>query len=241
MNFDPRNYEEENSELSPEEEERRFREIEEYYHSEAGYRYAKTYPECIEDAEYRRELFSRYTHLDTWLLYREALPLMFCANPHYFNFVSSGISDYHSKRFPEVEAAEGFRFNVLNPDAVKFERRVLPKVFVKWARTKGWAVPLELDCLIDAQGDRNEENRYSDHKNAEHNAQKRERVLKAALAVIAHAPDKCMHQGRLRAKEIFDQIDLSSNYVFGLHEELPLSDDKIKRLISESIKLIPDR
>jgi|GEM_PF-4017185 hypothetical protein len=201
--------------------------------------FAENYEYLVVDPKYRENLYKRYVNLDTWLLFSEAIGMVFIFDPNYLDSLASlHIENYGSEILPQVRAAANASFKVLNPDAPEDEWRVKPKEFLLWAEKKGWDIPEELHPILQPKKGNSS---YSSHPNAEHHAQRRERVLAAAVAVMASAPEKCKRNGKYSPSAIAAQIELSAEYVYGKYEDSPLSDRQTKDLIAKAIKLIPEK
>ncbi len=199
--------------------------------------YVENYPHLVGDKNYRRGLFSKFSKLDSWLLYSEALALVHCAEPIYFSRVAYLCSDYSELQLPQVKAAAGVSLKVINQSLDVESWRVKPEDFLKWAYKKGWDLPPDLLEVMGLSLQRKSFKVYSGHPNAEHHAQRRESVLKAALAVLVAYPDKCRIRGKVSATAIASLIEQKSPIWFE-DNDVPLSDREVKKLINGAINTL---
>lgn len=203
----------------------------------------QSYEQRLKDPDALRTFMEECTGLDSWLLYSEALPFCQGIDHREWNQVRGLHFDWQAKVISLIKASIGISLKVINPDAEEGDLRVKPKVFVKWLHSKDLRPHPELEAVLKMaySAEKQSKNQmYSQHGNAELHAQKREKVLAAAIAVMAAVPEKCQTNGKFTGSAISNQIDVFSTQVYGAGEDAPLGTRKVTEIISNALKLIPD-
>ncbi len=227
-----------------EEEEARSDFFAEMHQKEEARQYAIEHKTLVYDLSYRKRFYGRFIHLDTWLLFNEAVPIYFCYEPQYWISGYCAYIEESIQLLRQIAAGAGYTLNVLNPSAERIEWRVKPKEFIKWVADKDFDTPVELADIfgLDAEGKSQQKiGDYKTHGNTEHHAQRREKILAAALAVLSAVPDKCQNKGKISSSAIADQIELFGDHVYGQYEDPPLSRRTTIDTISKALKLIPEK
>jgi hypothetical protein len=186
-----------------------------------------------------KAFYKHYVKLDSWLLYEEALPISAGVHPHAWDAVRDLYPNWEARLRPIMKSAVSISLPLINPDAKERRWRVKPKDFVKWLHSKELWPRKELEEAlgIEHKAKSKKKTDYSDHPNAEHNAQKRQKVLEAALAILAAFPDQCRKGDKVSPAEIARIMEEKSPIWFG-NEDIPLSERGVRELISSAIKTL---
>jgi hypothetical protein len=203
--------------------------------------YEKKHLALVANPEALRIFYEDLARLDTWLLHSEAIPYCRAVEPSQWSSIEHGYRDWTDKLTPLIKAGVGATLMVINPDAKEKDWRVKPKEFVKWLHSKGMRPRKELEDVLKLKFTTNEaknESSYSEHPNAEHDAQKRQQILEAALAILANYPDQCMDKGKVSGAAIARIMEEKSTLWFK-YDDIPLSVRKVRELINQALKL-PD-
>jgi hypothetical protein len=203
-------------------------------------KYKEHHASLIDDSEALKKFFNDAVRLDTWLLHSEAIPYCMAVETSQWLDVKSSYRHWTDKVEPLIKAGVGVTLKTVNPDAKEKEWRVKPKEFVQWLHSKKIRPRKELEEVLGLNfADKAASNAtYSDHPNAEHHAQKRQKILEAALAILANYPDKCMDKGKVSGAAIARTLEEKSPLWFK-GGDIPLSERKIRDLINQALKL-PD-
>lgn len=203
--------------------------------------YKKHYVTLLENPIELKKFYTEKTLLDTWLLNSEAIPFLLGVEPSQWINIKGMHLKFIRELAPLIKASAGMTLKVINPDAKEKDWRVKPKEFVKWLHSKGIRPRQELEEVLKLKFTKNvvkEESSYSDHPNAEHHAQKRQKVLEAALAILANYPEQCMDKGKVSGTVIARIMEEKSPLWFK-NDDIPLSARKVRDLINQALKL-PD-
>lgn len=175
---------------------------------------------------------------DSLLLFSEALPMVLGAKQAEWRALAPKLSRSYAHLEELARSSLGVSLQVVNPDQKESKWRVPSKDFVEWVCSKiDWVKPE----LLNAFGIKRKQDAVAPIKNeinAERHARNREKVLSAALAVLAVAPEKCKVNGKITGAAIAKQIDLFSDYVYGAYEEPPLGHRKTLEVINNALRLI---
>lgn len=199
--------------------------------------YREKHIEVIKDSRFRTEFYKLVLQLDTWLLHSEAIPFLFCSRPNQWQDIRSLYSRQSSNLETMVKASEGVGILPVNLTAKPKELRVKPQEFIAWAHNKNLLPYPELADAIDLKNKVDKKPIYSNHKNAEHNAQKRQKVLEAALAILAAYPDQCVYRNRISGTAIY-KVMIDKSQIWFDYEELPFSEDVIVDLLNSALKTL---
>ena len=204
----------------------------------------QSYEQRLQDPDALKSFMEECAGLDSWLLYSEALPYCQGVDPREWRHVREGCLDWQAQVIRLIKAGIGISLKVINSAAEEGSLRVKPKVFVQWLHSNGIRPHPELEAVLGVEfsAEKKAKNKkYSQHGNTEFHAQRREKVLAAAVAVLAAVPDKCKRNGKISGSAISEQIDVFSTHVYGVGEEAPLGSRKVTEIISKALKLIPDK
>jgi hypothetical protein len=204
----------------------------------------QSYEQRLKDPDTLRMFMEECTGLDSWLLYSEALPFCQGVDHREWSQVRELHLDWQAQVIRLIKASIGTSLKVINPEAEDGGLRVKPKVFVQWLHSKGIRPHSELEVVLAmaySAEKKSKDEKYSKHGNAEFHAQRREKVLAAAIAVMAAVPEKCKRDGEFSGSTIAEQIDVFSTQVYGIGEDAPLGSRKVTEIISKALKLIPDK
>lgn len=202
--------------------------------------YKKQHTALIKDSEALKKFYENAVYLDTWLLHSEVIPYCMAVEPSQWFNIKSGYQQWTDKLSPLINAGAGDTLKIINPEAKERQWRVKPKEFVQWLHKKGLRPRKELEEVlgIKFKDENSRKENYNDHANAEHQAQKRQKILEAALAVLAHYPDKCMEKGKVSGTAIGRMIEQNSPFWFD--DEVPVSERGVTDLINKALNTIPD-
>lgn len=204
----------------------------------------QSYEQRLKDPDLLRIFMEECTQLDSWLLYSEALPFCQGVDPREWRHVREDCLEWQAQVIRLIKASIGTSLKVINPEAEEGSLRVKPKVFVQWLHGKGMRPLPELERVLGVEfsTEKKPKNKeYSKHGNAEFHAQRRAKVLAAAIAVMAAVPDKCKKNDRFSGSAISGQIDEFADKVYGPYEEPPLDIRKTRDIINQALRLIPDK
>lgn len=204
----------------------------------------QSYEQRLKDPDLLRIFMEECTQLDSWLLYSEALPFCQGVDPREWRQVRELHMAWQAQVIRLIKASIGTSLKAINPEAEEGSLQVKPKVFVQWLHSKEMRPLPELESVLGVElsaEKKSKNNEYNPHGNAEIHAQRREKVLAAAVAVMAAVPDKCKRNGKVAGSAIAEQIDVFSTQVYGVGEEAPLGSRKVAEIISKALKLIPDK
>lgn len=204
----------------------------------------QSYEQRFKDPDALRIFMEECTQLDSWLLYSEALPFCQGVDPREWRHVREDCLDWQAQVIRLIKASIGTSLKVINPEVEEGSLRVKPKVFVQWLHNKNINLHPELEAALGVSFSTEKAPKkkgYREHGNAEFHAQRREKVLAAAIAVMAAAPDNCKVNNKFSGSAISSQIDRFSDQVYGPYEEPPLGTRKTEEIINKALKLIPDK
>ena len=195
---------------------------------------------AVNDQSYREKFFKKAVKTESWNVQKEAIAYCFCSDPEHWRAVAPMYGQRAKNLEQQAMAAIGVSLTAINPIGKEKGVRVKTEDFVKWLHSKELLPYRELAEAIgikQAIDKPQEKPLYSDHKNAEHNAQKRQKVLEAALAILAAYPDQCVYRGRISGTAIYKVMIDKSNIWFG-YDDLPYSEDSIVDLLNKAIKTL---
>ena len=189
----------------------------------------------MNDPQKLNQFFKSHAKKDSWLLVKEALPIMQGIDPTEADSVGIwGLSWYRDARDLALSAGNNKTLNIINPQEKSKEWRAAPKDFAKWVNEKEiQSHSAFLKYLLPKA----KQATKSIHRNSEINAQKREEILNAALASVIAFPEECQVGGNFAATAIVRTIENHSKIWFQ-YDELPLTKDTMERLISKALKSV---
>ena len=186
----------------------------------------------------RCDFFGVVLKLDTWLLYKEAIPHCTGCHKHWWRDVRAEIySDWAEKVERLIDSPANKSLNILNPSDRKEDWRVKPKEFVKWLLDNGVQPRPELVVLLGLDSQSKAISQKSTHGNSERNAQTREQVLAAAFALLVNYPNKCESRGKISVPQIVRLMEEKSPILFQ-EGDLPLASRTAEDLLRKAIKTL---
>ncbi len=198
----------------------------------------------------QQRLYERWVTKDVWHLKNEALPLLFGFDPENKSRIRNG-NDFNSK-IDELWAhaqkcVEQGLLAVKNNNDEPDNWQIKPAVIYRWATVSRVYVPQEFTVLMEfvlstvKQTDNSDRN-YNEAGNNITDASvfdnDKERILGAALAILAAYPGKCKNnKGRIQANKIVDIINERGEFWFG--SQIPsLSNSAMTDLINRWLQTV---
>jgi len=196
----------------------------------------KRHSEIINDPYNQNEFIEEFLKHDTWLIFGEAIPISLGIHPLDTNDI--GITDFamFTKTKEIAKSSAGESLKVININNQPSLWRIKPADFVNWMVTKELA---PLQSLIDAFAPGTSNSKLNNvkkdkaHSNTNKHSSQREKVLFAALAVLAKYPEKCKTNGEVSVSAIADMMEQKSPIWF--EDDLPMARSGIENLIRASI------
>ena len=183
-----------------------------------------------EDRIEQQKIYEKWVVKESWHLKNQAIPLLLSMDPEN---VSISLCDKETEqKYQDLwehaqHCVEQELLFVLNRECPVDEWEASPTDVYKWAAISRVELPKELSPLMEfvlkslVPTVNYNNNSHSSKKQDEISYDKdRERILGAALAVLAAYPEKCKNtKGRVRAENILSLINENENALFG--EEIP--------------------
>lgn len=192
------------------------------------------YNQRIKSTEHLTSFFESHLKKDSWLVFDEAIPISNGIAPNEAGSIELYSKTWYRELKDLALAAQGNKtLSIINHESKPKQWRVTPKAFVKWALEKEININPVLVEVIKLE--KKTPSFKKAHGNTESNAQKRESILVAALAVLAAYPDKCKLNGKVSAAKIADQIEQKSDIWFG-YDDIPLKRRGVEDLIRKALK-----
>lgn len=189
------------------------------------------------NSEDQKAFIKRFIKMDTWLILLEAIPICLGYDKNYVDYARSD-KDY-LKIKDLVQSLVANNLDIIDHHLSIKEWKVKPKDFVRWLSDNDQFVIDEL-CIHFLSGEDSSlkpKNQAVSDVQSERHAVNREKVLMAAISILANFPDQCIGRGnKVSATEIARVMEVKSPLWFG-EDDLPLSPKTIKEIISKSIKL----
>jgi hypothetical protein len=186
--------------------------------------------------KYQKAFLQRFVKMESWLLLSEAIPICLGYGPEYEAY-AKGDKDY-SKIENLAKGLEASNLDIIDHHKPIKEWKVKPKDFVKWLSDYDQYVIDELCVyfLSDINSEVNEKYLAVSEAQSERHAVNREKVLIAAVSILANFPDQCIGRGnKVSATEVARVMEEKSPIWFG-EKEIPLKPTPLKKLISTAIK-----
>ena len=193
----------------------------------------------------QQKLYEKWVAKETWLLKNEAIPLLCGLNPE------SGLNVDLSRQNELWEhaqhcVAQGL-LSVLEPDSDPESWRVRPQDVYKWAAISRIEIPEALSTIMTfvmsvlkkSDSERPVDNiNYATEDNLHRSDNDRERILGAALAILAAYPEKCRNEkGQVDINRIIEILEDKGEFWFS--ERIPaLSDTAIFDLINRWLRTV---
>lgn len=199
-----------------------------------------------EDRIEQQKIYEKWVVKESWHLKNQAIPLLLSMDPEN---VSTSLCDEETKQKYQnlwehaQHCVEQELLFVLNRECPVDEWEASPIDVYKWAAISRVELPKELSLLMEfvmkslvPTTNFNNNSRSSKKQNEVLYDKSKERILGAALAVLAAYPERCRNKkGRVRAENILSLINKNKNDLFG--EEIPeLSVTASSDLINQWLK-----
>jgi hypothetical protein len=187
--------------------------------------------------KYQKAFLQRFVKMESWLLLSEAIPICLGYGPEYEAY-AKGDKDY-SKIENLAKGLEANNLDIIDHHKSIKEWKVKPKDFVRWLSDYDQYVIDEL-CIHFLSGESSSlkpRNKAVSDAQSERHAVNREKVLMAAISILANFPDQCIGRGnKVSATEIARVMEEKSLLWFG-EEDIPLKPKPLKALISKALKI----
>lgn len=175
----------------------------------------------------QQKLYEKWAVKETWLLKNEAIPLLFGINPESdqnFDLLKLNELWEHAQHCVAQNLLP-----VIEPDLEPENWRVRPQDVYKWAAISRIDIPEALSALMNfvmsvvknPDVERTVDNiNYANEDNLHHSENDRERILGAALAILAAYPDKCRNEkGQVDVARIIGILEDKGEFWF--NERMP--------------------
>jgi hypothetical protein len=193
----------------------------------------------IKSPEMLVSLYKRYQARESFLLFSEAIPLCFGAEPEHWAAIAEIYGNKPKNIEDLVRSAIGVKLTALNSDKKENEWRVEPKKFLEWLKTKQFTPPSQFFDICGEPIKLKANKSEKPHGNAKRFEANREAVLRAALACVAAFPEKCKRHGKFAGGTIATLIEQKSELWFG-YDEIPMKHRAMSDLINEVLKTVQD-
>jgi hypothetical protein len=192
------------------------------------------------DALRQKRLFEHWSQREEWLLRKEAIPLLIGQAPANWETMLDG----DGVRQAEAAAWENLKAGIIlhgrpriqNPTSAEEEWRIQPTTLVPWARSVGVAVPEYLETLLQFIFSVVKKPAVPQDASAvvsQGQAVNRERVLGAALNILAKCPEQCHDEyGFVSGQSIVKLIRQQSMRWFDAPEP-PMNADEMAAFIDK--------
>jgi hypothetical protein len=187
--------------------------------------------------KYQKAFLQRFVKMESWLLLSEAIPICLGYGPEYEAY-AKGDKDY-SKIENLAKGLEASDLDIIDHHKPIKEWKVKPKDFVKWLSDYDQYVIDEL-CIYFFSDKKTKVSAVEIKSSqsiaaSERHVARREKVYIAVISILANFPNQCVgRNSEISPTEILRIMETKSPLWFG-DEDLPLSDRRIKELISEAI------
>lgn len=183
----------------------------------------------IENSAIQQQFSQEFMHLETWLVFSEAIPI--CLGIHPRDTADIGITDFSA--FNEAKAlaktSKETSLNLINPHDQPALWRIKPIDFVSWM-VEQKLNPLRVlkDLCLNSEQDNVKQNSPSDAIQAE-------QILGAALAILANAPTQCIDMNDKVSVDAIYNIMKSKANVWFENGNLPFDKQTIFKLLTSTI------
>ena len=187
--------------------------------------------------EHQKAFIKRFVKMDTWLILLEAIPICLGYDKKYVDYARSDKDYLKIKEL--VQSLVANDLDIIDHHLSIKEWKVKPKDFVRWLSDNDQFVIDELciHFLSEEDSSLKPKNQAVSYAQSERHAVKREKVLMAAISILANFPDQCIGRGnKVSATEIARVMEEKSPLWFG-EEQIPLKPKPLKELISKALKI----
>jgi hypothetical protein len=189
----------------------------------------KRHAAVINNAAIQQQFCQEFTHLETWLVFSEAIPI--CIGIHPRDTANIGIANISAFNEAKALAKTGKDkpLNLINPNDQPALWRVKPADFVHWMVEQKLNPLQALKYLfLNLEQDNVKQNNQGDTVQTA-------QILGAALAILANAPTQCIDMnGKVSVDAIYNLMKSKANVWFE-NGNLPLEKQTIIKLLTSTI------
>lgn len=195
--------------------------------------------ELLNDNNLQAKLVNEFKEHDSWLLFKEAIPLAMGIHPAHSKKIKIDEFTMYKIVSRLARSAIGVNSLIINPTFNESEWRVIPAEFSKWLASKN--INAITPILALAEGNIQKKKKINDsplepNPRKERHAVVREKIYIAAIALITTYPEQCKgSNGDWSPTAIAKMIEEKAPFWFG-NEEAPLTTRRKSELIAAAIK-----